>query len=980
MHRSLALLILREFYPYLLDNQQVIPMQYLRINSGLIINLLNCMSCTCTKAPPVENSIFINGDFNQLYQCYSCTCPFKVPLNRGFLHPIGHVDLLDFEYSSEQVLSVHAQLANFQCSSSNVFINELLSTELDYIRDLFSIEVFHAILGQNSLFEIHDYRMLRIIHVYMYLLVFKRLNNNPSPEQHMADIFQNFFHLTDPFYTHIAQQLPFNKQKYDALKINNPLLVQQCEKHDLSRRLELQSWLNRCTTRLARYSLLMGTIVKKVFHNPLPIALFNNCTICSEPNYHCHVSSSFDQQLESHHYSKCMNIIKDIMFKVNQLSGQSENRVQLQYYNDHILTSFKTFNLKLNSTNQLLIRQGPLKRKEEGGSVDVHVLLLSNCFVMLRKKKQKFKISGWPLLLPLLQINPNLSLSSIVGASRWLNIARRNMDDNKGIVKKYNSLINKKSFKRSASSIRNSSSSMDMLFSRNSSKEELQTFENEPQLDKEQPVEPLEIKEPPEPIAPLDDLLIKKVNDFIIGDDDFIMRNDEPKEPKPVQISISESETSLITSKETLAQPEPIVDQFEFTISYLGHHSSNITFITSSIADKKAWLDAIQQQQIQMKREMNCVVAVTKLHLTNSLTHGNIGSGIISAFMFQDCLLMGCNDGIYIGYFHKRAKSEPLLHLATSSTNTLDTPSGMTNLINCKNTDSLVVKHVLSCDQVVQLEIIATQLIFMVDKTVYSIGIQELPLKESTANENPEFVLFLSNCKKLSAHVSFFKTGTSGNRPLVCVVKSTSLSSTIKAYEPTELNNSKGIHKYFSKPDSVKLYRELYIPSESTSLHFLKTKLCVGCTRGFEIVDLESLLTQGLLDPEDEDLGFAIKVDHLQPIALYRAYGYFLLCYNGIFNFNLEFAFYVDKSGKRAKKDFIIYWEGRPKQFAFHMPYILAFDADFIEVRDVEHGGLEEIIIGQEIVCLDNNPDNMIIKTTSENETQRIYLLNIRSA
>lgn len=68
---------------------------------------------------------------------------------------------------------------------------------------------------------------------------------------------------------------------------------------------------------------------------------------------------------------------------------------------------------------------------------------------------------------------------------------------------------------------------------------------------------------------------------------------------------------------------------------------------------------------------------------------------------------------------------------------------------------------------------------------------------------------------------------------------------------------------------------------ESTSIHYLKTKMCVGCSRGFEIVDLETLETQGLLDPEDGTLDFARKRENLRPMALYRIQNEFLLCYDG---------------------------------------------------------------------------------------------------
>lgn len=68
---------------------------------------------------------------------------------------------------------------------------------------------------------------------------------------------------------------------------------------------------------------------------------------------------------------------------------------------------------------------------------------------------------------------------------------------------------------------------------------------------------------------------------------------------------------------------------------------------------------------------------------------------------------------------------------------------------------------------------------------------------------------------------------------------------------------------------------------ESNSLHFLRNRLCVGCAKGFEIVDLETLDTQSLLDPEDSSLDFIQKRDNVRPMAIYRVEQDFLLCYNG---------------------------------------------------------------------------------------------------
>lgn len=184
----------------------------------------------------------------------------------------------------------------------------------------------------------------------------------------------------------------------------------------------------------------------------------------------------------------------------------------------------------------------------------------------------------------------------------------------------------------------------------------------------------------------------------------------------------------------------------------------------------------------------------------------------------------------------------------------------------------------------------------------------------------------------------------------MCVVKSSALSSTIKVLEPIDTltrGKSKPTFKNFLQggTDTLRSVREFYIPVQSSSLHFLRTRLCVGCTNGFEIVDLETLDTQGLLDPADASLDFVRKKEGLRPMAIYRISNEFLLCYD-------EFAFYVNKTGWRSKKDFMISWEGVPTGFALHYPFILAFEPTFVEIRHVETSSISQIIQGNNLRCL----------------------------
>jgi hypothetical protein len=62
----------------------------------------------------------------------------------------------------------------------------------------------------------------------------------------------------------------------------------------------------------------------------------------------------------------------------------------------------------------------------------------------------------------------------------------------------------------------------------------------------------------------------------------------------------------------------------------------------------------------------------------------------------------------------------------------------------------------------------------------------------------------------------------------------------------------------------------------------LKTKLCIACTKGFEILDLESLDIQALLDPADTSLDFVQRRSDVRPLSIYQiGGGEFLLCYTG---------------------------------------------------------------------------------------------------
>lgn len=77
--------------------------------------------------------------------------------------------------------------------------------------------------------------------------------------------------------------------------------------------------------------------------------------------------------------------------------------------------------------------------------------------------------------------------------------------------------------------------------------------------------------------------------------------------------------------------------------------------------------------------------------------------------------------------------------------------------------------------------------------------------------------------------------------------------------------------------------QHFYLPSVVTSVHHLKTQLCVVTgSQGFQAVRLDTLDIEPILDPQDNDLDFVHKQARAtKPISIFHFADEILLCYNG---------------------------------------------------------------------------------------------------
>ncbi|KAF9435822.1 RHO1 GDP-GTP exchange protein 2 [Entomortierella beljakovae] len=381
---------------------------------------------------------------------------------------------------------------------------------------------------------------------------------------------------------------------------------------------------------------------------------------------------------------------------------------------------------------------------------------------------------------------------------------------------------------------------------------------------------------------------------------------------------------------------------YPIVFTHIGRYGGTFTLYATTQAGRKNWMDKIQKQIQALKTKADSwrllpvserfFTAGNKVNCSATLENGKR-------------LVIGTDTGVFVGK-----------------------PKGQ------------FIK-IIPRERVSQVDVLEDERILLVlaEKQLLAYGLEALDPADPNSPSK--------RARKLGTSVSFFKTGICQNRTLVGIVKNSSnalnQSSTIKTLEPIEQAGfKKNKHTLrnmlrVGNAELFKLYKDFYIPRETNSLHFLRNTLCVGCSKGFELIDLSNLNTQDLLDFSDVTLDFVHKKDeNLKPLAIYRIGTgdtfNFLLCYE-------EFSFYVDKTGRRARNNWIINWEGVPTFCALSLPYIIAFDPSFIEIRHVDTGDLVQIIPGNNIRCLyhlANTPGGIhVVMTDEEGEFQTIAQL-----
>ena len=367
--------------------------------NGVFVLLTECYSPTCTR--------------DQL--CYSIACPRRLEqqsrLNLkpqpGLRHEKSHASLHDEPETDEQKLWINTVSKEVADSVSDrekkrqEVISEIMYTERDFVKDLEYLRDFWIIplrssnpANPSSIPESRKERTVRTIFSNIieppsihgvssrFAEALTERQKKQPVVQNVGDIFLQYVPQFEPFIIYGSTQLSA-KYEFENERSLNPLFskfVDETERRKESRKLELNGYLTKPTTRLARYPLLLENVLK--YTDPAG--------------------------QDTHDIPQAITMIKALLNKVNTESGKAENRFNLKRLHEQLrFRPNERVDLKLNDEQREMIHKGPLKKTVTDPS-DIQAYLFDHALLLVRVKmvgkKEEVKVYRRPIPLELLAV------------------------------------------------------------------------------------------------------------------------------------------------------------------------------------------------------------------------------------------------------------------------------------------------------------------------------------------------------------------------------------------------------------------------------------------------------------------------------------------------------------------------------------------------------------------------------------------------
>ena len=364
--------------------------------NGVFTLLTECYSPTCTR--------------DQL--CYSIACPRRLEqqarlnlkqepglrpsASKGSLH--GDDDDAEQKLWINSVPKEVAASIDDREKKRQEVISEIMYTERDFVKDLEYLRDFWMrplkTGTPNTPSPIPEFRREKFIrtvfgNVLDVLAVNSKFAESLSARQkenlvvrNIGDVFLLWVPKFDPFIAYGANQM-YGKYEFEREKGHTAAFsrfVDETERLKESRKLELNGYLTKPTTRLARYPLLLDNVLKY----------------------------TKDDNPDKKDIPVAVGIIRDFLAKVNTESGKAENHFNLIQLNNQLkFNSGDYVDLKLTEEGrQILIKMN--FKKSPTDTAEVQVYLFDHAVLLIRiktvNKREELRVYRKPIPLELLVI------------------------------------------------------------------------------------------------------------------------------------------------------------------------------------------------------------------------------------------------------------------------------------------------------------------------------------------------------------------------------------------------------------------------------------------------------------------------------------------------------------------------------------------------------------------------------------------------
>ncbi|KAF8753436.1 CNH domain [Rhizoctonia solani] len=233
--------------------------------------------------------------------------------------------------------------------------------------------------------------------------------------------------------------------------------------------------------------------------------------------------------------------------------------------------------------------------------------------------------------------------------------------------------------------------------------------------------------------------------------------------------------------------------------------------------------------------------------------------------------------------------------------------------------------------------------------------------------------------ERISRHrdgdVQFFRAGVCEGKMLIGYVTKSLLQVHLHVLEaleePTRASNTTNIGLFgrlrsSSKDSYSNMFPQygqtLSLPRDATDLAMLNKRLVVMCQSQVVIVDPRDPAMKAYPVPDfmvhpSVEYGSAEAIANLKD-RCYRSksLGMVLSRSKELMIVYADFGCYVTKYGAPARQSAFVRWETRATSVAFRWPYALLFSPNYIEIRNVENGGLVQVIQEREVRLLYSGP------------------------